>query len=188
MQAKSILSFKKKQPAVDSADCFLACYLYMVCILFRYTIYGFYVFMLFFCFQYLPRWWIIPNFHHFQLELFRFPVNNSSSKHFSCFNTPDSRHKTPIHKRLPTQKKPCCFLLLNRNNMALVFLFIYTELIILHVESEQDIIPILYHVFLAFHSHKPFFPRCCQGALLQKVLIIHHFSFNKAPIKIIYEW
>ena len=68
--------------------------------------------------------------------------------------------------------------------MALVFLFIYTALIILHVEPEQDIIPILYHVFLAFHSHKPFFPRCCQGALLQKVLIIHHFSFNKAPFKI----
>lgn len=42
----------------------------------------------------------------------------------------------------------------------------FLQLIILYIEAEQNRIPILYHIILAFHTDQAFFPGRCQRALL----------------------
>ncbi|MFR9232819.1 MAG: hypothetical protein ACLVLH_07315 [Eisenbergiella massiliensis] len=42
----------------------------------------------------------------------------------------------------------------------------FLQLIILYIEAEQNRIPILYHIILAFHADQAFFPGRCQRALL----------------------
>ena len=42
----------------------------------------------------------------------------------------------------------------------------FLQLLLLHIKTEKNDIPILYHIILAFHADQAFFPGRCQRALL----------------------
>ena len=54
----------------------------------------------------------------------------------------------------------------------------------LHIEAEQDNIPILDHIFLALGADQALFPGSGHGAAGHQILIGHHLGPDEAPLKV----